>query len=180
MMNMLNTKFKFLSIAISIILIPSLLSASMIFEDVPKNHWAYDAVAELADRGIIEGFEGKASRNYKGDKALTRYEFAQALLKAIQKIEAEIGVTKATGAIDEVDVNQVLSKSNLDNHDIQLLKRLIEEFKKELADMNLRVTDLEAKQRNMELSQPNNDVPLYISIGSAIVSIIALIISISK
>jgi len=171
-------KCKIFSSIIAIILIPAILSAEMIFNDVPRNHWAYDAVAELADRGIIEGFEGKASRKFKGNKPLTRYEFAQALLKTIHKLEAEIGVTRATGAIDEVDVNEVLNKSGLDKKDVELLKKLIDEFKKELADMNLRVTDLEAKQRNMELSQPKT--PLYVSIGSAIISVIALIIAIAK
>lgn len=177
-MNITGIKYKFFTNLIALILIPAILSAEMIFDDVPKNHWAYDAVAELADRGIIEGFEGKVSKKFKGDKPLTRYEFAQALLKTIQKLEAEIGVTRATGVIDEVNVNEVLTKSKLDKRDIELLKKLIEEFKKELADMNLRVTELEAKQRNMELSQPK--APLYISIGSAIVSIIALIIAIAK
>ena len=30
------------------------------FSDVPADHWAYDAVAELADEGVIEGY-GRSS-----------------------------------------------------------------------------------------------------------------------
>lgn len=163
---------------VSIILIPVYIQATMIFNDVPKNHWAYEAIQELAERGIIEGYEGKVSTKFKGNKLLSRYEFAQALLKTIYKLEAEIGVTRPTGAIDEVDVDKILEKSNLKAQDIELLKKLIQEFQKELADMNLRVTDLEIKQRNMELSQPKT--PLYISIGAAVLSVIAMIIAISK
>ncbi len=167
----------FLSL-ISLILIPVYLHTAIIFKDVPRNHWAYDAIKELADRGIIEGYGGKVSNKFKGYKTLTRYEFAHALVKTIRKLEAEIGVTKATGVIDEVNVNEVLQKSGLNAKDMELLKKLILEFQKELEDMNLRVTEVETKVRNMELSQPKTT--LYLSIGAAILSVVALIISIAK
>ena len=173
-------KFKsefFLSF-IAVIMIPIYLTASMPFKDVPKDHWAYDAIQELAERGMIEGYEGKASNYFKGNKSLTRYEFAQAIMKIIRKLEAEIGVSKATGMIDEVNVDEVLNKSNLDEKDVELLKKLVREFQKELADMNLRVTELEIKQRNMELEQPKT--ALYLSVGAAVLSVIALIVSIVK
>ncbi len=144
------------------------------FKDVPKNHWAYEAVQELAERGIIEGFEGKASRKFKGDKSLTRYEFAQALLKCIRKLEAEIGVSRPNGTIDEALINDALNKSNLNKDEVVLLKKLINEFKKELADMNLRVSDLERKQREEELRSQDNTA-LYLSIGASIISIVALL-----
>ncbi len=115
---------------------------------------------------------------FKGEKVLTRYEFAQALIKTIHKLEAEAGMSRATGVIDEVDVNEVLKKSGLEKKDLALLKKLINEFQKELADMNLRMNEVETKQRNMELSQPK--IPLYLSIGAVIISFIALIISIAK
>ena len=159
-------------------MIPIYLAAAAKFKDVPTNHWAYDAINELVDRGIIEGYEGKVTSRFKGNEKLTRYEFAQALLKTILKMEAEVGVTKATGVIDEVNVNEVLRKSKLDQKDIELLRKLIEEFQKELADMNLRLIEVESKQRQMELSEPKTS--LYISIGAAVISIAALIIAIIK
>lgn len=163
---------------ISIIMIPAYLIAAMPFKDVPTDHWAYDAVRELAERGMVEGYDGKRSNRFKGNKTLSRYEFAQALMKMIQKLEAEIGVTKATGMIDEINVDEVLSKSSLDKKDVELLKKLVKEFQKELADMNLRVNEIETKQRNMEMSQPKT--PLYISLGAAALSVIALIVAIVK
>lgn len=174
---MLWNKGVFMSI-IALFLIPVYIHGAVFFSDVPKNHWAYDAIRELSERGVIEGFEGKASARFEGNKALTRYEFAQALYRTIQKLEAEIGVTKATGAIDEVNVRSLLEKSSLGAQDTELLKKLILEFQKELADMNLRVTNLEAKQRNMELSQPKT--PFYLSLGAAVVSVIALIVSLAR
>ena len=74
---------------VAVLMIPVYLSASMFFIDVPKNHWAYDAVRELAERGLIEGYDGKISNQFKGDRTLTRYEFAQALMKMVLKWEAD-------------------------------------------------------------------------------------------
>lgn len=59
------------------------------FEDVPWDHWAYDAVASLAEKGIIVGYP---DGTFKGARPLTRYEFACALRNAIERLEAEIGV----------------------------------------------------------------------------------------
>jgi hypothetical protein len=48
--------------------------------DLPKSHWAYEAVALLAKEGIIDGYPDKT---FQGDKAMTRYEMAQVVVKAM-------------------------------------------------------------------------------------------------
>ena len=161
------------------LLIPSLAFGEMFFKDVPKNHWAYDAINELCERGIVEGYDGKATRFYKGDKPLTRYEFAQALVKTIHKLEAEIGVSRPDGAIDDSVINDTLSRSNLNEKDVVLLRKLIDEFKKEIADINLRVSELERKQREAELRNYDK-TPFYLSVDASIVSVLALLIAVFK
>ena len=52
------------------------------FDDVPKGHWAYDAVQTLADQGVVEGFN---DNTYRGDKLMTRYEMAQIVARAMSK-----------------------------------------------------------------------------------------------
>lgn len=52
------------------------------FPDVPENHWAYEAVHELARRGLVEGYP---DGSFGGGRALTRYEFAQIIYNALQK-----------------------------------------------------------------------------------------------
>ena len=52
------------------------------FSDVPADHWAYDAVAQLAAEGVIEGY-GDAS--YRGEQEITRFEMAQMVAKAMAK-----------------------------------------------------------------------------------------------
>lgn len=53
-----------------------------VFPDVPENHWAFEAVDDLAKRGLIIGYEDGM---FKGDRVLTRYEFAEVVHSAIQR-----------------------------------------------------------------------------------------------
>ena len=76
----------------------------VVFPDVPKGHWAYDYVKELSDKGYLVGYP---DGTFKGDKAMTRYEFATALYRALQN-----------GAV--MDANMV---------------KAIKEFKPELKDV---------------------------------------------
>ena len=51
------------------------------FPDVPKDHWAYSYVRSLADRGLLEGYP---DGEFKGDRSMTRYEFAAIIYRALQ------------------------------------------------------------------------------------------------
>lgn len=72
------------------------------FPDVPKDHWAYDYVKSLADRGYLEGYP---DGEFKGDRAMTRYEYATVIYRSLQN-----------GAPNDADMS-----------------RAVEEFKPELA-----------------------------------------------
>lgn len=52
--------------------------------DVPWDHWAYDAIAELYDAGLLEGYP---DGTFKGKNNLTRYEFAVALARLLWYVE---------------------------------------------------------------------------------------------
>ena len=56
------------------------LSKLQLFPDTPENHWAYDYVATLAGNGLLEGYP---DGNFKGNRALTRYEVAAILYRAM-------------------------------------------------------------------------------------------------
>ncbi|MBQ5651407.1 MAG: S-layer homology domain-containing protein, partial [Selenomonadaceae bacterium] len=68
------------------------LAAENMFSDVPLDHWAYDAIAKLAEDGIIEGY---GDTGFGGDKAITRYEMAQLVAKAQANQENARAVDKA-------------------------------------------------------------------------------------
>jgi hypothetical protein len=57
--------------------------------DVPWDHWAYDAIAELYDAGLIEGYP---DGTFGGSRLLTRYEFAQALARLMYTLEERMGM----------------------------------------------------------------------------------------
>ncbi len=89
---------------------------TVMFPDVPENHWAYDYVENLQKRGIIEGYP---DGNFGGDRSCTRYEYAAMLYRALEKgfpvdgrllkeFEAELGrirIDRIKGADD--DANKV-------------------------------------------------------------------------
>ena len=62
------------------------------FSDVPKDHWAYQAVQELAKDGVIQGY---SDNEFKGDRPLTRYEFSMVVAKAIDNFETANDSDKA-------------------------------------------------------------------------------------
>ena len=57
------------------------------FADVPADHWAYDAVAQLVQDGVVNGYG--ADGTFKGDQNMSRYEMAQIVAKATAKLELE-------------------------------------------------------------------------------------------
>lgn len=84
------------------------------FSDVPKSHWAYEAIQSLAAKGLLEGY---ADGKFKGTKAMTRYEMALMVARLIDK--------KFGGA------------------DFDTLQKLTVEFADELALLGVKVQALE-------------------------------------
>ena len=95
------------------------------FMDVPASHWAYDAVAQLASRGVISGYPDGA---YKGAQPMTRYEMASALARALANVDME----KAS------------------KQDVEMLKKLIVEFKDELDALGVKVDKLDERVAVLE------------------------------
>jgi hypothetical protein len=60
--------------AASLVAVAAPAFAANPFSDVPMNHWAYDAVEQMAAKGILEGYP---NGTFKGNRAMTRYEIAQ-------------------------------------------------------------------------------------------------------
>ena len=51
------------------------------FPDVPKDHWAKEAVEILKGNNVLDGYP---DGEFKGDKQMTRYEYAQMLYKGLK------------------------------------------------------------------------------------------------
>jgi hypothetical protein len=50
------------------------------FSEISTNHWAYEAVESLQEQGIVQGYP---ERLYRGERSVTRAEFAIALDRAL-------------------------------------------------------------------------------------------------
>ena len=74
------------------------------FPDVPKDHWAYSYVKSLADRGLLEGYP---DGEFKGDRSMTRYEFAAIIYRALQNgAPIDSDMAKAIGEFDP-EINRI-------------------------------------------------------------------------
>ncbi|MBE9227493.1 carbohydrate porin [Phormidium sp. LEGE 05292] len=103
--------------------------------DVQPTDWAFQALQSLVERyGCIEGYP---DRTYRGNRAMTRYEFAAGLNSCLDRIQELIAA-----------LPQGISKEDLDK-----LRRLQEEFAVELASMRGRVDALEARVSEVEANQ---------------------------
>lgn len=127
------------------------------YPDVPRGHWAYNAIDRLSQAGIIEGLP---NGNYAGQKPMTRYEFAVAIARLLDRIGTGGGVgpqgppgaqgipgTAGTGGAGDITRAEV-------NDLIAALRR---EFADELARLGVRVDALEGRVSNLEnrVNAPN-------------------------
>ena len=99
--------------------------------DVSPTDWAYEALRSLVDRyGCIVGYP---NQTYRGNQALSRYEFAAGLNACLNQIERLIASSEAIA-----------------REDIDTLNRLTQEFEAELATLSGRVDNLESRTAFLE------------------------------
>jgi hypothetical protein len=117
------------------------------FADVPTDHWAYSAVDRLQKAGIVIGYP---DMTYGGKRAMTRYEFAVAIARLLDKMQTPQG-----GGITQEQLNAALApyalKSDLaglaKQSDVDTLRRLVQEFQTELTTLGV---DLDAVRRRVD------------------------------
>ena len=95
------------------------------FSDVTPQDWAYQAVAQLASQGIVNGYP---DGTFQGQQNITRYEMAQMVAKALVRQ-------------DRVDAEQNA-----------IINRLANEFSAELNNLGVRVSTLENKVGNFKFT----------------------------
>lgn len=104
--------------------------------DVQPTDWAFQALQSLVERyGVIAGYPDST---FRGNRALTRYEFAAGLNAALDRINELI----AAGTAD-----------NVRKEDLETLQKLQQDFASELAILRGRVDTLEARTAELEANQ---------------------------
>ena len=92
------------------------------FSDVSPDDWAYQAVSDLSDQGVVEGYP---DGTFKGERNMTRYELAQVIARLMAREDQLNAEQKAT------------------------LDKLAGEYADELANLGVRVSNLENKVGNI-------------------------------
>ena len=92
------------------------------FSDVTPNDWAYQAVESLSEQGVVEGYP---DGTFKGERNITRYEMAQIIARMLAKEDQLNAEQRAT------------------------LDKLAGEYADELANLGVRVSNLEKKVGNI-------------------------------
>lgn len=95
------------------------------FSDVSTDDWAYQAVSDLSDQGVVEGYP---DGTFKGERNITRYELAQIIARLMAKEDQLNAEQRAT------------------------LDKLAGEYADELANLGVRVSNLEKKVGNISWS----------------------------
>jgi hypothetical protein len=120
--------------------------------DVRPTDWAYEALRSLVERyGCIAGYP---DGTFRGNRAMTRYEFAAGLNACLQQIERIIASS----------TSDFVRKS-----DLEAIQRLVSEFKTELAALGTRVDKLEGRVAFLEDHQFSTTTKLN---GQAIFSLV--------
>ena len=122
--------------------------------DVKPTDWAFQALQSLVERyGCIVGYPDKT---YRGNRALTRYEFAAGLNACMDRINELI----AAGTADLVKKEDLLA-----------VQKLQEEFAAELATLRGRVGALEARTATLEKQQFSTTTKLRGNVVFALVNV---------
>ena len=105
------------------------------FSDVQPTDWAFQALQSLVERyGCIAGYP---NNTFRGNRALTRFEFAAGLNACLDRMNELIAV----------------ATSNVGTGDLSTIKRLQTEFSSELATLRGRVDALEGRTAQLEANQ---------------------------
>ncbi len=125
-------------------------------QDVQPGDWAYAAMQELVERyGCIAGY---SDGTFRGDRALTRYEFAAGLNACLDRVNELI---------------RAATSDKVRKEDLTTLQRLQTEFAAELATVRGRVDTLEATTAQLEANQFSTTTKLNGEIVLGLTSIVS-------
>jgi hypothetical protein len=105
-------------------------------KDIPPNSWAYQAIVDLVNDGIVVGYP---DGTFKGNRPLTRYEAAVLTERAVQFLTKELANPQTAGSVSQAD--------------IETLRKLLDEFHGDIDALRLKVADLDSRLTRDEASE---------------------------
>ncbi|MDF5734139.1 MULTISPECIES: iron uptake porin [unclassified Nostoc] len=126
------------------------------FSDVQPTDWAFQALQSLVERyGCIAGYPNST---YRGNRALTRYEFAAGLNACLDRVNELIAT--ATGDL-------------VNKQDLATLQKLREDFSAELTTLRGRVDSVETHTAELEANRFSTTTKLNGEVVIAIASVVS-------
>ncbi|MBQ0104745.1 MAG: S-layer homology domain-containing protein [Armatimonadetes bacterium] len=140
---------KILMLIAAVIVMAAPAFAQSAFSDVPRDHWAYGAVSQLENAGLVVGYP---DGTFKGKRTLTRYEFAMVLAKLLPFL-TEDGTINVSGFATKQDLDGYAKLSDIkgadlsgvaSKADLDAIAKLANEFKAELTSLGVDINSLNA------------------------------------
>ena len=119
----------------SIIWMSTGAQAAPLFPDVPDNHWAKDAVAALAAKGLVEGYP---DGTFKGDRAASRWETAMIVARLLSKMEQAQATFATKSELEELRKLTAALREELDALGVR-----VDNLEENVGRIDKRVTELE-------------------------------------
>lgn len=105
-------KLYFLSFSLILVLILATNAGAADFKDIPRDHWAYNSVKTLVEKGLLSLYE---DGTFRGKDKVTRYELAELVARILDNIYN--------------------GKGQASKQDLDMLRKLSLEFRNELVDL---------------------------------------------
>lgn len=112
---------------------------SKIYEDVPSDHWAYNAVKELKQKGWMIGLPDKT---FAGNKPMSRYTFALVVNRMLERYSE----------IQRVNETVIKGKKSMDAKDVKILEDLVSEFINEIETLSAETKEIKNNVKEVEAS----------------------------
>ncbi len=135
-------------IAVLLFMACASIACAQVPSDVPRDHWAYEAVRSLIDKGYITGYP---NGDFLGNRTLTRYEFATVVKRILDDMNvrfaaAQQGATTQTTPTAPAQA----APSGVSKQDLDTISKLVDEFKAELLVIGTRLDRVEADINQMK------------------------------
>jgi hypothetical protein len=121
------------------------------FTDVSTDHWAYEAIDFLQQKGIVEGYP---DGTFKGDRSFTRYEMAMVVARLVDKLDTGPGVTGDFATKDDLaEIRDLVDAlRNEFESEISMIKGRLGKAEDLLNDHESRIEQLEKRLPKIQWS----------------------------